>query len=300
MNQKQIILVTGATGAQGGSVVDALLHNNQFDVRILTRNPRSAKSTALRNAGAEVVQGDLNDLKSLQEALAGCYGVFSAIPFPGRTAQENLQGKNLMDAVQKSGIQHFVLSVLTDYHALGQGGYPVQQNDLKDSLRTYATSLQLPATFVRTAFYYEDFVHLFPLEKDIDTYYAFGAPPAGAKLAMMSIHDLGAAVISIFEHPAAYIGRVVGLVGEDRSWTEYTAIMRKVLGRELRSNKTRTEGFRVARMLEMQRLHIPNQLVHLIESYALNPNMQSFEKWLLKNQDQIQNGAVEKLQLQRA
>lgn len=87
MNQKQIILVTGATGARGGSVANALLHNKQFDVRILTRNPWSAKATALRNAGAEVVQGDLNEIKSLQEALAGCYGVFGAIPFRGRTAQ---------------------------------------------------------------------------------------------------------------------------------------------------------------------------------------------------------------------
>ena len=89
-------------------------------------------------------------------------------------------------------------------------------------------------------------------------------------------------------------------MGEDRSWSEYAAIVRKVPGRELRKNKARTDGFRIARMLEMQRLHIPNQLVHLIESYALNPNMQSFENWLIKNQDSIQVGAAEVLQLQRA
>ncbi len=300
MKQKPIILVTGATGAQGGSVANALLHNKQFAIRILTRNPRSAKAKAFQYAGAEVVQGDFNDLKSLQQAMSGCYGVFSAIPFPGRTPHERQQGKNLMDTVQKSGIQHFVISALNDYHALGQDGYSAQRDDLKDSLRAYAKSLNLPATFVRTAFYYEDFVHLFPLEKDIDAYYAFGSPPVSAKLAMMSVADLGPAIISIFEHPAAYLGRVVGLVGEDRSWSEYAAIVRKVPGRELRKNKARTDGFRIARMLEMQRLHIPNQLVHLIESYALNPNMQSFENWLIKNQDSIQVGAAEVLQLQRA
>ncbi len=296
MNQKPIILVTGATGAQGGSVAHALLHNNQFTVRILTRNPRAVKAKALQYAGAEVVQGDFNDLKSLQQAISGCYGVFSAIPFPGRTAQERQQGKNLMDTVQRSGIQHFVISALNDYHT----GYSAEQGDQNDSLRAYAKSLNLPATFVRAAFFYEDFVHLFPLEKDIDAYYAFGSPPVSAKLAMMSVADLGAAAISIFEHPAAYIGRVVGLVGEDRSWSEYAAIARKVLGRELHKNKARTDGFRIARMLEMQRLHIPNQLVHLIESYALNPNMQSFENWLIKNRDNIEVVATEMLQLQRA
>jgi uncharacterized protein YbjT (DUF2867 family) len=247
-----------------------------------------------------VVQGDLDDPESLKQAMAGCYGVFGATNFCASFEQEYRQGRNLIDAVQQCGIQHFVISVLPNRHALGQGTYSRQRDDLKNALGAYAKSLNLPATFVHTAFYYEDFVHLFPVEKDIDAYYAFGPPPIDAKLAMMSVTDLGAVIATIFDHPEAYIGRVVGVAGEDRTWTEYVAIMRKVLGAEFYYNKTGADGLRVARMLEVQRLHIPNQLVHVIESYALNPDMQSFENWLISNRDQIQFASAEVFQLEAA
>ncbi len=73
---KPIILVTGATGAQGGSVAYALLNSGQYAVRAFTRNASSAKAIALAEAGAEVVVGNMDELESLKSAMKGCYGVF--------------------------------------------------------------------------------------------------------------------------------------------------------------------------------------------------------------------------------
>src|SRR4051794_4366125 len=112
MNQKQTVLVTGATGAQGGSVARALLSNNQFNVRCLTRNTSSANAIALAQSGAELVQGDLENVDTLKAAMEGCYAVFGVTNFWEHYENEYLHGKNLVDAVAQSNIKHFVFSTL--------------------------------------------------------------------------------------------------------------------------------------------------------------------------------------------
>src|SRR6478735_7343876 len=100
--KKKLILVTGATGAQGGSVARALLADEHFSVRILTRNGSSPKALELKAAGAEVAQGDLDDTASLIRAMRGCYGVFGVTNFWEHFDREYQQGKNLIDAVKLS------------------------------------------------------------------------------------------------------------------------------------------------------------------------------------------------------
>jgi uncharacterized protein YbjT (DUF2867 family) len=77
------IAVLGATGAQGGGLVRAILNdpNNEFAVRAITRNPDSDKAKALREAGAEVVAADLDDQQSLERAFKGAYGAFCVTNF---------------------------------------------------------------------------------------------------------------------------------------------------------------------------------------------------------------------------
>ena len=292
MHQKRIILVTGATGAQGGSVAQALLRNPGFTVRILTRNAQSAKARALVQAGAEVVQGDLNDPESLRKALADCYGVFGVTNFWEYFEREYRQGKNLIDAVRQAGIRHFVMSTLPSYTALSQGQFSVPHCDLKAALEDYARSLHLPTTFVHVPFYYENFLHFFPLQKSADGHYYFGFPQGDTKLAMMSVNDLGEVVNTIFNHPVEYIGRTVPLAGESRTCTEYAALMTKVLGRVVRYHYVPRESYarqgfpgaeELANMFEVQRLFLPDHLLALIESYALHPGLRSFENWLLQN-----------------
>ena len=83
MADKKIIAVTGATGTQGGGLVRAILAdpNSGFTVRAITRDPNKDKAKALAAAGAEVVQGDLDDVESLKKAFAGAYGVYGVTNF---------------------------------------------------------------------------------------------------------------------------------------------------------------------------------------------------------------------------
>ena len=292
MNQKQIILVTGATGAQGGSVANALLKEGKFSVRILTRNASSPKALLLKQKGAEVAEGDLDYIESLKAAMKGCYGVFGVTNFWEHFGKELQQGKNLIDAVAAKGIRHFVLHTLPDYNALSGGKLPVPHCDIKAALQAYSNELELPATYVQLAFYYENFLTFFPLQAGADNKWHFGFPQGDTKLAMASVEDLGGVVAAIFDEPEKYIGRTVGVVAEDSDCETYAATMTSIFEKPVQYNYIPREqyaayGFpgaeELASMFEVQRLHILNRQKDMEESHALYPGMQSFESWLKRN-----------------
>src|ERR1700737_3260600 len=110
LNADTTVLVTGATGRQGGAVVRHLLPKG-WRLRALTRNPSSHAAQELARNGVEVVQGDLDDPSSLDRALRGVYGVYSVQDFWTVGAKREVQqGKNLADVAKKAGVQHFVYS----------------------------------------------------------------------------------------------------------------------------------------------------------------------------------------------
>lgn len=107
-HEKPLILVTGATGAQGGATASELTAAG-FRVRILARNPDSSQARALANGGADVVKGDLDDTASVAAAMQSVYGVFSVqVPDSGGTDSERRHGFNLVNEAKKAGVQHFV------------------------------------------------------------------------------------------------------------------------------------------------------------------------------------------------
>ncbi len=122
----KIITVVGATGAQGGSVVDFLLKNNAFKVRALTRNPDSDTAMALVARGAEIVKADANGETSLLAAFQGSHATFAVTDFfePfGRLGAEKAieievqQGINLAKtAAATSTLEHYIWSTLPDAH----------------------------------------------------------------------------------------------------------------------------------------------------------------------------------------
>ena len=106
----KVILVTGATGTQGGAVSRELLDRG-YQVRALTRNPDSARARALADLGAELVKGDFSDAQSIAAAMDGVHGVFAVTLFwlDGYEGEVN-QGKRLIDEATKAGVEHFVLT----------------------------------------------------------------------------------------------------------------------------------------------------------------------------------------------
>ena len=297
MNSKKRILVIGATGAQGGSVARALLADDQYIVRILTRNPTSDKAIDLLAAGAEIASGDLEDLQSLKRAMKDCYGVYGVTNFWEHYHREYHQGVNLINAASTSGIRHFVFSTRSDYYKLSNGEFPVPHCDIKAKLQRYCLQLDIPATFVQIAFYYENFLSLFPLRFGSDNKWHFGFPQGHTKLAMASVEDLGPVVASIFDKPVEYIGRTVGVVGEDDTCTNYAKTMSRTLHeevcyeyipRELYLQLNGLEKEDMANMFEVQRLHIRERQSDIEESLRLNPSMTSFEQWLKDHVNQFE------------
>ena len=110
MADKKIIAVVGATGAQGGGVVRAILNDKggPFTVRAITRDVNSDGAKALKAMGAEVVAGDVDDVASLTNAFQGRYGAFCVTFFWAHLSpeRENAQAGNLAQAAKAAGLQH--------------------------------------------------------------------------------------------------------------------------------------------------------------------------------------------------
>ena len=294
--EKKTILVTGATGAQGGSVARTLLKQGKFNVRIFTRDDTSPRAISLQHNGAEIATGDFENIDSLRRAMEGVYGVFGVTDYEEHLEKEIVHGKNLIDAVKYTGIQHFIYSASPNYHKLSKGERSVPQCDIKARLQEYTKSLGIPASFVHVAFYYENFLTLFPLQRDRHQNLHFGFPQGNARLAMASVNDLGGVVSTMFRYPVEYKGRTVGVVGEDRTCAEYAHIMSKVLDRNVYYHHIPRDIFigtdtvhaeRWADVFEVQRVNEVNHQIDLIESYGLNPDMHTFESWLTKNKERV-------------
>jgi uncharacterized protein YbjT (DUF2867 family) len=222
-NKNDIILVTGATGQQGGATARHLLKNG-WTVRGLTRNSDSPAAEVLAASGVEVVQGDLDDRASLDRALAGTYGVFS---FPNMTLGiegEVRQGRIMAEAAKAAGVSHFVQGSVGG--AERSSGVPHFES--KWQVEGYVRSLDLPATFLRPAFFMDNF----NWKRDqilSGTFESLGMDPA-TPLQMIAADDIGAFATLAFENPQAYIGQGLELAGDELTEPQTVEVMARVIG----------------------------------------------------------------------
>src|SRR5262249_7374287 len=110
MPQSKLVLVTGATGKQGGAVVEALLTRGH-QVRALTRNSASPAANRLREQGVEIAVGDFTDHDSLVRATRGADAVYAmSTPYEQGAEKETAQGITITDAARAAGVAHFIYS----------------------------------------------------------------------------------------------------------------------------------------------------------------------------------------------
>lgn len=292
MTRKRI-LVFGATGAQGGSVARNLLERGQFNVQAFTRKADSPAAEALRDLGAEIVQGDLDDPASIAAALDGCYGAYGVTNFWEHFEKEGPQGRNLVKAVADAKIQHFVFSTLPPIEIETGGALRSPHFDLKAEHEDYARELGIPATFIHVPYYYENFLYFFPPRTAGDGTYQFGFPQGDTPLAAMSVQDVGLIVAPIFEQPASYIGKVLKLAADELAPSVYASIMSRQTGAVIRYAYVPRETFAalgfpgaedLADMFEYYRLHIPSRARDIETCRAIAPALQSFETWARSNE----------------
>lgn len=296
MTFQKRILVTGATGAQGGSVARHLLQKSNFAVRALTRNPDSDKAQALKAMGAELVKGDLDDPASLQAALEGVYGVFGVTNFWEHFEKEYQHGKNLVDAVAHANVEHFVFSTLPHVKKITHGELDTPHFDIKAQLEEYARSLELNATFVHLAFYFENFLFFFPPQKQEDGTFRISFPQGDTPLAGIGIEDLGGIIAPIFDRPDEFKGKVVVAIGDFLPTRTYAELMTQILGKTIVYKHIPREEFAslgfpgaddLANMFDFYRRYILDRHKELEQCRALYPNLQTFETWLKANKEKF-------------
>ncbi len=304
MAGSKTILVTGATGAQGGSVARHLLATGRYRVKALTRKPESEQARALRSLGADVVRGDLADAKSLPAVLAECDGVFGVTNYWEHFEREYEHGKNLVDAVAAARVEVFVLSTLPYVKKLTNGELEAPHLDTKGRLEEYARGAGLAVTFAHVAFYYENFLTFFPPKRRNDGSFIFGFPQGDTPLATVAAEDAGGVVAAIFDRAGEYKGQTVGIVGDDLPVRNYAETMSRVLGKRIIYQHISREAFAalgfpgaddLANMFEFNRRFVPNRRADLDRSRALYPTLRRFEVWLSANRDRLEavlaNGA---------
>jgi uncharacterized protein YbjT (DUF2867 family) len=228
-NSDKIVLVTGATGRQGGAVVRYLLPGG-WKLRALTRNPSGSAARDLQRQGVEVVQGDLEDAASLERAVRGVYGVYSVQDFWSVGARREVQqGKNLAEAAKKAGVQHFV------YSSVGgaERNSGIDHWESKWEIEQHVRKLGLPATILRPAAfmenYYIDQVEIGILKgKLID-------PVRGDKpYQTIATEDIGAFAALAFQRRDQFVGLELEIAGSELTNLQAAEVFSRVLGKSVK------------------------------------------------------------------
>lgn len=309
---KKIIVIAGATGAQGGGLARALLNDprSEFAVRALTRNPDSPAARALAALGAETVAADVDDTASLRAAYSGAYGAFCVTFFWEHFSpeREQKQAAAMAQAAKDAGLRHVVWSTLEDtrkWIPLNDdrmptllGKYKVPHFDSKGESDAIFRELGVPTTFLLTSFYWDNFIHFgMAPTPGPDGVLAITLPMGSAKLPGIAAEDIGRCAHGIFTRPEM-AGRTVGIAGEHLTGDEMAAGFSRLLGREVRYNAVTPEAFRSFGFPGAEDLGNMFQFKRDFEaefrgardvafSRELNPRLQTFDQWLTAHRDEL-------------
>lgn len=208
----RIILVTGATGKQGGAVINAL-HKSKgnWRIRALTRNPSAANSKALARQGVEVVFGNWDDSDSLRTALQGVYGVFSVTTnlTKGGAETEIRQGKNLAEAAAAANIQHYIYSSVGG--ADRSSGVP--HFDSKWEVEEHIRAVGLPYTILRPVMFMDNFLGFFPRMMLLSLLKSLVAHDKTVQ--MIATRDIGAFAALAFDDRDRFMDTALQLAGDE-------------------------------------------------------------------------------------
>jgi uncharacterized protein YbjT (DUF2867 family) len=232
MNPDKTVLVTGATGRQGGSVVRHMLAKG-WRLRALTRDPGSAAAKSLTDRAVEVVRGDLEDSSTLERATRGVYGVYSVQDFWAVGAKREVQqGKNLADAANTAGVEHFV------YSSVGgtERNSGIDHWESKWEIEKHIRKLGLRATILRPAAFMENY-YVDQVEIGILKGKLMDPIRADKPYQTIATEDIGAFAALAFERPRDFIGLELEIAGSELTNPEAAKVFSRVLGKRVKFHK---------------------------------------------------------------
>ncbi len=316
MADKKIIAVMGATGAQGGGLVRAILDDpsGEFAARAITRDVNSEKAKALARAGAEVVAGDVDDAASLERAFAGAYGAFCVTFYWDHFSPEKelAHAAAMVQAAKGAKLQHVIWSTLEDTRQWVplsdnrmptlMGKYKVPHFDAKGEANHLFTDAGLPVTLLQTSFYWDNFIYFgMGPKKGPDGKVTLTLPMGDKKLPGIAAEDIGRCAYGIFQKRTQFVGKTVGIAGGHLTGAEMAAAFSKALGTEVVYQAVPFDVYRgfgfpgaddLGNMFQFK--HDFNEMYcaarDLEFSRSLNPRLQTFEQWLGKNAGKIAIG----------
>ncbi len=310
---KKTIAVAGATGAQGGGLARAILADpdGAFSVRALTRKPGSDEARKLADAGARVVEADLDDPASVREAFEGAYGAFCVTNFWEHFSpeREQSQARHMAEAAAKAELRHVIWSTLEDvrrYVPLSNtsmptlnGKYKVPHFDGKGAIDHAFTDQGVPTSFLLASFYWENLIHFGMGPRDNGRgELVLTLPMDDRKLTGIAAADIGKCAYGIFRRGPDAAGKRFGLAGEHLTGEAMAAALSRAMGRTVR--------YQPLSLAEYRRLDFPgaDDLANMFQFYcdfeelvcqsrsveasrSLNPALQSFGDWLAVNASRI-------------
>ncbi|MFC7222723.1 NmrA/HSCARG family protein [Halalkalicoccus sp. GCM10025322] len=220
------VLVTGATGNQGGAVVDHLLASDaEFDVRGLTRDTSGETAQALEDRGVTMVEGDLDDPETLREPVGDADAVFAVTNFWTQGYEDQVQqGENLADVAADEGVEQFVFSGVGS-HERDTG---VPHFDSAWEIEQHARDLDLPLTVLQPVFFFQN---LEAFAEDVVEDGTLALPlEEGVSLQMVDVDDLGHAAAVAFADPDAFVGERFELAGDEKTLEETSEVLSEVTG----------------------------------------------------------------------
>jgi len=225
MANEKTILITGATGKQGGATLRHLAERGGFKLRAMTRKPDGDAAKALSALGAEVVVGDLDDEKSLERAVAGAWGVFAVQnTWEAGVEREEEQGKRLAKVARDKGVQHFV------YTSVGSANRRTGIPHFENKFRVEETIKQLkfPShVILRPVFFMENLPSPWFLNGDKLT----TALKPETKLQMVAVEDIGKFSAKAFTDADQFKGVELDYAGDAVTMAEAAAAVSELTGK---------------------------------------------------------------------
>ncbi len=313
MNNKKIIAVLGATGAQGGGLVKAILNDreSEFTPRALTRDVNSEKAKALADLGAEVVAVDLDNYESIKNAFDGVYGAYVVTFFWEHFSpeKEGAQVQLAAKAAKEQGLKHVIWSTLEDTRRwiplyddrmpTLMDNYKVPHFDGKGAADRYFLEAGVPTTNLLTSFYWDNLIHFgMGPKKTPEGSLVFAVPMGEKKLPGIAAEDIGKCAYGVFKSGDKYINKTVGIAGEHLTGAQMAASLGSALGRDINYYSVPFDVYRGFDFPGADDLGNMFQFKHDFETYfcgarnldesrKLNPELLTFDKWLELNKDRI-------------
>ncbi|QSB15266.1 NmrA/HSCARG family protein [Natronosporangium hydrolyticum] len=311
MEEQKIIAVVGATGAQGGGLARAILSDpaGGFTVRAITRHPDSDHAQALAGRGADVVTADLDDPASLRRAFDGAYGAYCVTNFWEHFSadREIAQAAALAEAARETGLAHTIWSTFEDTRRWVpldddrmptlQGRFKVPHYDAKGEADALFTG---PTTWLRTSFYWENFINLgMHPQPGPDGELRLTLPLDGARLPGIAAEDIGRCAYGIFQQ--ALVDQVIGVSGGNLTGGELAAEFTGALGRPVRYQPVSPDEYRKLGFPGADDLGNMFQFVRdaneeycevrdVTRTRSLNPRLLTFAAWLDTHLEQLPTG----------